>query len=130
MSPAGDPSSGGRILTRSDRSGQRLWWWRHPETLACGVRQHVVAPGTDPERRCLRCRAIIEVPNETARVAAPGEIPRRGQALREAMVLRLIAIERGVHSLLFAVAAFSLAVLSLNLKGLQAAARHLTQVTS
>jgi uncharacterized membrane protein (DUF2068 family) len=130
--------------------GGRWWpWWRSPETLACGVRGHVVparqarrlpAPfadlvttTTDGRRlgRCIRCGAWIEAPEDQAPadVLSPlreEDVPRRGSALREAMVLRLIAVERAVHSLFFGLAALGLLMLRLNLGGLQQQARYLT----
>jgi uncharacterized membrane protein (DUF2068 family) len=124
-------------------------WWRSPETLTCGVRGHVVpalkarripepwadlvTTTTDGLRlgRCIRCGAWIEAPEDLAAadVLSPlreEDVPRRGAALREAIVLRLIALERAVHSLFFGLAALGLLMLRLNLGGLQQQARYLT----
>lgn len=104
-------------------SGRR---W-NSETLVCGVRGHV-APAAEvrtllPEHsgvgvdlpdgrrlaRCLRCDAWIAVPAAAAaraeRESLPElesmELPRRGKRLREAIILRLIAIDRAFHAVLF-----------------------------
>ena len=78
--------------------------------------------------RCIRCGAWIEAPEDQAAADVlgplrPDAVPRRGEALREAMVLRLIAIERAVHSLFFGLATIGLLLLRLNLGGLQQQAR-------
>ncbi len=94
----------------------------HYELLACGVRGHMLI-GTDaahvrPEdavvarehdglrwHRCVRCDSWLPLPapaNPT-RDAPPGrdaiELPLRGRALRDTIVLRLIAVNRAVHFL-------------------------------
>lgn len=81
--------------------------------------------------RCLRCDGWLLVPRP-ARAAfdvvpplAELELPRRGDALREAIVLRLIAIERGVHSFVFGVLAVVLVVLDSHLTALHNAAQTL-----
>jgi uncharacterized membrane protein (DUF2068 family) len=62
----------------------------------------------------LRCDAWIESPSPAApdRELLPDidalDLPRRGKQLREAIVLRLIAIERGIHAVLFGLLAASL----------------------
>jgi uncharacterized membrane protein (DUF2068 family) len=92
----------------------------HWELLACGARGHVLA-GTDVREvteqdsvivreidgvrwhRCLRCDAWVPlappVAPERERVPAHGEIelPLRGRAMRDLIVLRLIAIDRFIH---------------------------------
>jgi uncharacterized membrane protein (DUF2068 family) len=60
----------------------------------------------------------------------PDAVPRRGKPLREAITLRLIAIERGVHSVVFTLAAVGLVLLRINLPGVQAFARQLTTYRS
>ncbi len=125
---------------------ERLWWWRHPETVVCGLRDHVV-PATRAARlagelaslvvvttdgrrlgRCLRCDAWIDAPLastpdiELSSLPEDG-VPRRGRALRDAIVLRLIAIERGVHSVAFGLLAVGLLILRVDLPGLQGQAR-------
>jgi uncharacterized membrane protein (DUF2068 family) len=112
----------------------------------CGIRGHVVpAAGAGeiaPEwahlavrcgdglrlGRCLRCDAWIPAPSGSGRLDRldSADVPRRGRALRDAVVMRLIAVERGVHSLFFGLAALGLAMLRLDLPGLQAQARYLT----
>ncbi|HEY2430450.1 MAG TPA: DUF2127 domain-containing protein, partial [Acidimicrobiales bacterium] len=119
----------------------------HAETVVCGVRGHVVpAAGThevapdwahlvtttvDGRRlgRCLRCDAWLPAPLGPAVLEelSPERVPRRDQALRDAIVLRLIAVERAVHSVVFGLAAIGLVFLRLDLRGLQSQARYLTR---
>jgi uncharacterized membrane protein (DUF2068 family) len=97
----------------------------HPETFVCSRRGHVVPAAevavlrpedaglgldlADGRRlvRCLRCDSWREVarPDRPARPTLPPlaaiRLPRRGEALREAIVLRVIAIDRMVHVVLF-----------------------------
>jgi uncharacterized membrane protein (DUF2068 family) len=123
----------------------RWWWWRHPETLVCGVRDHVV-PATWAQElrgglaplvifvegrrlgRCLRCDAWVDAPVETTppgelRVLSRQLVPRRGQALRDAIILRAIAVERAIHSVAFGLLAIGLLVLRVDLTGLQSQAK-------
>lgn len=104
----------------------------HSETFVCAFRGHF-APAArvrtlgsehsgvgvdlaDGRRfaRCLRCDAWIAVPvagttepveQESLPDLTSMELPRRGKRLREAIILRLIAIDRGFHSVLFGVVA-------------------------
>jgi uncharacterized membrane protein (DUF2068 family) len=107
----------------------------HYELFVCGARGHVLV-GTDAEEiragdsafvreygstrwyRCLRCDAWVPLPLPTKvkRAVPPDrseiELPIRGRALRDKIVLRLIAIDRAIHFLLLgslAVLAFVLA---------------------
>lgn len=97
----------------------------HPETFVCSRRGHVVPAAevavlrpedaglgldlADGRRlvRCLRCDSWREVarPDRPSRPTLPPlaaiRLPRRGEALREAIVLRVIAIDRMVHVVLF-----------------------------
>jgi uncharacterized membrane protein (DUF2068 family) len=130
-------------------AGDRLRWWRYPETLVCGFRGHVVpvrgaktllpehgaivTTTTDGRRlaRCLRCDAWIDAPIESATIETLAplsalELPRRDRALRDAIVVRLIAVERAVHAVIFTLVALGLWALDGNLPGLQRAARRLT----
>ena len=81
--------------------------------------------------RCLRCDGWFVVPRpHRARfdVVPPLvelDLPRRGEPLREAIVLRLIAIERGVHSVVFGVLAIVLVLLDSHLSALHDAAQRL-----
>jgi uncharacterized membrane protein (DUF2068 family) len=94
------------------------------ELITCGLRGHVVV-GTDardvgPEDeavvrehdglrwyRCLRCDAWLprQPPEQPTRDRLPPrdeiEVPLRGRELRDRYVLRLIAVERAVHVLVF-----------------------------
>lgn len=116
----------------------------HYELFVCGARGHVLV-GTDAEQiravdsafvreyggnrwyRCLRCDAWLPLP-PPARVKRPVppdrseiDLPIRGRALRDKIVLRLIAIDRAVHFLLLG----SLAVLAFVLASHRATLTHL-----
>jgi uncharacterized membrane protein (DUF2068 family) len=94
----------------------------HYELLVCGVRGHALvghdAARLEPEdpvlaferdgvrwHRCLRCDSWLPLPppQHPARETLPArdeiELPPRGRPLRDKIVLRLIAINRGVHFL-------------------------------
>lgn len=97
----------------------------HAETLVCSRRGHVLPAAkvevlrpedagvgldlSDGRRfaRCLRCDSWIVVPRPTEPAAhtlpplAQIRLPRRGEELREAIILRIIAIDRFVHVVLF-----------------------------
>jgi uncharacterized membrane protein (DUF2068 family) len=83
--------------------------------------------------RCLRCDVWVEFePAERpARDTLPPledlQVPRRGRALREAIILRLIAIDRGVHSVIFGALAALLFALDLNLGSLRREAQQLVR---
>ena len=129
---------------------EHLGWWYRPEVLVCGIRGHaapvanakatlpehsaLVATTTDGRRlaRCLRCEAWIDAPPEgaTATVLAPLaelDLPRRGEPLRDAVIVRIIAVERAVHAVAFTLAAVGLWLLEADLPGLQSTARRLTR---
>jgi uncharacterized membrane protein (DUF2068 family) len=107
----------------------------HYELLVCGLRSHILV-GTDaaevrPEDalfvrqydgvrwyRCLRCDAWLPLPPPArpTRPVPPARedihLPTRGKALRDKIVLRLIAVDRALHFLILgtlAVLAFLLA---------------------
>jgi uncharacterized membrane protein (DUF2068 family) len=69
----------------------------------------VVVRETDGLRwhRCLRCDAWVpkELPSHPTEASVPGRdeitLPERGPMLRDRYVLRLIAVERGVHVLIY-----------------------------
>jgi Predicted membrane protein (DUF2127) len=95
----------------------------HYELIVCGLRGHVLV-GTDAEYvdpadsafvrtydgtrwyRCLRCDAWLPMPPplKPRRRVVPGRdevvLPTRGRALRDKIVLRLIAIDRAIHFLI------------------------------
>jgi uncharacterized membrane protein (DUF2068 family) len=97
----------------------------HPETFVCSRRGHVLPAaqvallrpvdggvGVDlPDgrrlARCLRCDSWREVPvpavprSETLPPLSQIALPRRGRALRDAITIRAIAIERFVHVAIF-----------------------------
>jgi len=119
-------------------------WWQNPEVLTCGLRGHVLGITDDPAwshleaittdgdqlGRCLRCDDWIPAGAAPRVPLDPDAVPRRGRALRDAITLRLIALERAVHSIVFAIAAVGLLLLRLHLPGVQAAARQLTTYRS
>jgi uncharacterized membrane protein (DUF2068 family) len=102
--------------THEPRPRRKIDW----ELVACGWRGHVLV-GTDaaelrpqdaplareqpPIRwhRCLRCDSWVALPppRSPARATPPDrdaiEIPLRGKALRDRVVLRLIAVDRALH---------------------------------
>jgi uncharacterized membrane protein (DUF2068 family) len=103
------------------------------ELLVCGLRGHEIV-GTDAGRvrpsddlfvrelgglrwhRCLRCDGWtpLPAPAEPRREFPPGtdevKLPRRGRALRDLIVLRLIAIDRAFHFVLLAALAIGILV--------------------
>jgi uncharacterized membrane protein (DUF2068 family) len=109
--------------TQQPRRRRQLDW----ELITCGVRGHalvgrdapaagdhdpIVVHDQDAVRwhRCLRCDCWVALPRpeggpDPAAAAAPAadrariEIPLRGRALRDKIVLRLIAVDRVVHFL-------------------------------
>lgn len=86
--------------------------------------------------RCLRCDAWISGPRPTNPELdrlPPLErldLPRRGKALRQAIVLRVISVERGIHSVGFALVALLGLLLKTNLVGIQGTARQLVDALS
>src|SRR5919199_480451 len=127
---------------------RRFLGW-HPETFVCSRRGHVT-PGALVERlrpedaglgvdlddgrrmaRCTRCDVwlAVEHPSNPRRETLPPvediRLPRRGRPLRDAIVLRLIAIDRGIHAVLFAALAVLLFLLETNLGSLRHDAHRL-----
>lgn len=79
--------------------------------------------------RCLRCDAWVhtQVP-ESREVLTELPRPLRGKALDELVVIRVIALERGFHVVLFLSLALVLFVLELGLPALQEQARQIISV--
>ncbi|MBV8961122.1 MAG: DUF2127 domain-containing protein [Actinobacteria bacterium] len=124
---------------------RRHW---HLETFVCSIRGHC-APAATVARlrpvdrdlgfeegghrfaRCLRCDAWVqaEPPAEpTSDVVPPEHLldkPRRGRELRDAVVLRIISVDRALHSLVFGLLAIGLIVLDLKLGPLKSWANRL-----
>jgi uncharacterized membrane protein (DUF2068 family) len=120
----------------------RRWHTVDWELVACGWRGHEIV-GTDvaelrPQdvllavdaggvrwHRCLRCDSwvALPVPPAPARPHLPGraaiEIPLRGKALRDKVVLRLIAVDRLVHFVIL----FALGIGVLAIAGHEASVR-------
>jgi uncharacterized membrane protein (DUF2068 family) len=111
------------------------------ETWICSIRGHY-CPAADAVRvrpddvnlgvdlddgtrvaRCLRCDAWIRTPrpspDEAAFDVAPPlselDLPRRGKPLEDAILLRLIAVDRAVHGVLFTLAAVTVLIVELQL---------------
>ena len=117
------------------RIRRRIGW----ELVVCGWKGHVLI-GTDAGElrpqdgllareydghrwyRCLRCDSWIPlpVPVEPVREHPPDrdevEIPARGQALRDRIVLRLIAIDRAFHFVVLALLGIVVLILAANQK--------------
>ena len=129
----------------------RVWprsW--HPETWVCSMRGHVapaagaraVAPEdaalgaelADGRRlaRCLRCDTWVEHAPPVGEAIEFDRLPpldqlalpRRGPALNEAIVMRLIALNKGTHALGFSILAASALLLETNLGAVQSFARR------
>jgi len=131
-----------------ERPRRRRW---HPETLTCAFEGHV-APAVSVRAvgpqdrmvamttadgvrfaRCLRCDAWIladpadaEAGRGAERLPAVSDIemPQRGKALRDALVLKLIAVNRGLHALVFTLLAVIVLVLELHLAPVQGSVRR------
>ncbi len=126
----------------------------HPETFVCSRRGHV-APAALVEKlrpedaglgvdlpdgrrmaRCTRCDVWLATtpPEKPVRETLPPlkqmKVPRRGKPLREAIIIRLIAIDRGLHSILFGVLAAVLILLELNLGALRSEAQRILDLTN
>jgi uncharacterized membrane protein (DUF2068 family) len=126
----------------------------HTETWVCSMRGHVtpaanvvrlrpedhrlgieVDDNLPPDRlvRCLRCDVWLEVADPSPDAAVSETLPpvedlpkpRRGRQLQEAVLVRLIAIDKAVHSLVFGLLAVALGILEFKLPGLQHSARSL-----
>lgn len=115
---------------------RKPWWlpegW-HAETWVCSMRGHVLPPATDDERlargelmRCLRCDTWV--PGAAVDEAAqPVPWPRRGKELHQAIVLRLVAIDRAFHAVILIPVGLVLGWLWLRLNVLSPEARALAQ---
>jgi uncharacterized membrane protein (DUF2068 family) len=129
------------------RHQKRHLWRPHHETLVCAFRGHVL-PAAEVKRlrsedaglgldlpdgrrlaRCLRCDSWVEVEPEPLAETLPPleelELPRRGKALRDAIVLRLIAIDRGIHCVLFGALATILILLEVHFGPIRSSAQSL-----
>lgn len=135
----------------------RLWpkHW-HAETWICSLRGHVT-PAAKAERvlladaalgaqladgrrlaRCLRCDTWIEhevpTPEEAAYDVVPliADLPRprRGKQLQEAILMRLIAANKGLHATLFGIVAILLGMIETHIGGLQSWAERVQKALS
>ena len=129
------------MFGRKRKHRTHLLGW-HPETFVCSRRGHVT-PAALVERlrkqdaglgvdlgdgrrmaRCTRCDVWISTtpPAKPIRETLPDlkdlKVPRRGKTLREAIIIRAIAIDRALHSILFGLLAVVLILLELNLGSL------------
>jgi len=131
--------------------GRKTGRW-HPETFVCAFRGHRV-PAADVRRlrtddwlvgieavggghlgRCLRCDAWVladpDVATHDDLGGADLEVPERGKKLRDSLILKAIAVDRGLHSFVFALLAVGLLFLRWDLVSLQDQARALVDNTS
>src|SRR5919201_1732323 len=87
----------------------------HYELLVCGMRGY----------RCLRCDSWLPLPGPSApaRRFPPDrdevELPLRGKALRDKVVLRVIAVDRAIHFVLLAALSALLFVVASHVAGLR-----------
>lgn len=127
--------------------GQPRRW--HPETLTCAFEGHdapaarVGQVGPDDRlvamvadegvrfARCLRCDAwVVANPADFGTAgdrlpeASSIKIPQRGKALKDSLILKLIAVNRGLHALVFTLAAVIVLVLELHLAPVQGQVRR------
>jgi uncharacterized membrane protein (DUF2068 family) len=128
----------------------------HAASWVCSIKRHVtpaafVATVGDREKqaglavdvdgewrlsRCLRCDAWVAgpIPDQAEQDQLPPfdqlELPRRGPELRQAILLRMIAIERGVHSIGFALVAALGLLLKADLVKVQSSAQRLVDALS
>lgn len=130
------------------RSKKRRW---NLETLVCSRRGHVIPAAVvarlrpqdaglgvdlpDGRRfsRCTRCDAWVSgvSPTDPAAEALPPlaelPVPRRGDELREALVLRLISIDRAIHSVIFGMLALVLFFVDVDFGRVTAGARAMAR---
>ncbi len=125
--------------TQRPRRRRQLDW----ELVACGVRGHALVgddaqeAGDDPLvvrdlgdvrwHRCLRCDCWMALPRpeSPARLRPPVrseiEVPLRGRALRDKIVLRLIAVDRVVHFVVLGLLGLALLLFAANGQSLHSA---------
>ncbi len=146
MSARDQPKPGGPPV-----EGRKTGRW-HPETFVCAFRGHR-APAADVRRlrpddwlvgveaaggghlgRCLRCDAWVLADPVVATHDDLGdadlEVPERGKKLRDSLILKAIAVDRGLHSFVFALLAVGLLFLRWDLVSLQGQARALVDNTT
>jgi uncharacterized membrane protein (DUF2068 family) len=81
--------------------------------------------------RCVRCDVWVagRPPEHPVRDHLPPldelPLPRRGEELREAIIIRVIAVDRAIHAVVFGLVAVLVFAVELNLGGLQAQAHSL-----
>ncbi len=118
------------------------------ETLVCAIRGHVIPASRvavlQPEdrgfgidvhptwriSRCLRCDAWIGGPppeapeHDRLPPVHQLDLPRRGHPLRQAVILRIISVERAIHAVIFAAIAILGVVLRSHLANAQGAVQR------
>ncbi len=121
----------------------------HPETFVCSFERHMTPAASvarlrpedaglgvdlpDGRRlvRCMRCDVWLAMhpPEQPASETLPPledlEVPKRGPALKDSIILKLIALDRGVHAVVFALFAALLIYIDRHLGGLQQGAHSL-----
>jgi uncharacterized membrane protein (DUF2068 family) len=131
------------------RERKRRRW--DAETFVCAFRGHA-APAITARRwpsdskiavqcsdhrrfaRCLRCDAWVAAdPAWATQDALPDlqdiPLPRRGKALRDALVLRAIAIDRAIHAVAFTLVAAVVLIVETHLTAIQHRVRDILSVT-
>lgn len=131
--------------------GRKTGRW-HPETFVCAFRGHR-APAAGVRRlrsedwlvgleaaegghlgRCLRCDAWVLADRSAAAhddlSAVDLQVPVRGKRLRDSLVLKAIAVDRGIHSVVFGLLAVGLVLLRWDLASLQHQARTIVDSTN
>src|SRR5919197_5475790 len=137
-----------RAVRRRSRTSKHHW---NLETLVCSRRGHIT-PGAVVARlrdedaglgvdlpdgrrfsRCTRCDLWVsgtppaEPATETPPPLAKLPVPRRGDELREALILRLISIDRAVHSVIFGLLAVVLFFVEVDFGRVTAGARAMAR---
>jgi uncharacterized membrane protein (DUF2068 family) len=126
-SPESEAQRSAALPSAPGRRHRKVDW----ELISCATKGHALV-GTDAAEvrpddyalvreasglrwhRCLRCDAWLPLgpPSQPARPSVPAldevEIPLRGRPLRDRYVLRLIAVERAIHVLVFALLAVAI----------------------
>lgn len=119
-----EPSSRHERPRRSARKERRERIARRWELRACGRHGHLTFdPADRPDLRpglrtstshgeawrCLRCGDFVLGPPRSSGAAAHAPRPLRGAALRDAFILRVLAVERALRALLLLVVAYGIA---------------------
>lgn len=135
-----------KLATAFRKWREEFFRW-HPETFVCSRRGHLTPAArvarVDAEHeglgiefpdgrrlaRCTRCDVWVQTPSplqpltDTLPPLAEIPVPRRGKDLREAIVIRVISVDRALHSLIFGLLAAGLITVDLDLGPLRSQAQ-------